>query len=79
MVADQELPFALKAPNAASRAAIAEANELIQTAARFASADALFEARKTAASKRTSLPRASDYTKAFLRIGSGCRMQVGMK
>ena len=44
VVADQELPFALKAPNAASRAAIAEANELIQTRqARFASADALLD------------------------------------
>jgi len=37
VVSDQELPFDLKAPNATSRAAIAEANELIKShRARFA-------------------------------------------
>lgn len=37
VVADQELPFALKAPNATSRVAIAEANEIIKSRrARFA-------------------------------------------
>jgi len=42
VVADNELPFALKAPNAASRTAIAEANKIIKTRrARFATADAL--------------------------------------
>jgi DNA-damage-inducible protein J len=30
VVADQELPFALKAPNASSRVAIAESNEIIK-------------------------------------------------
>ena len=32
VVADKELPFALKAPNATSRVAIAEANEIIKRA-----------------------------------------------
>lgn len=42
VVADQELPFALKAPNAASRVAIAEANQIVQSRqARFATADVL--------------------------------------
>lgn len=42
VVADKELPFALKAPNATTRNAIAEADELIRSRrARFATADAL--------------------------------------
>lgn len=42
VVADQELPFAIQAPNAASRVAIAEAVEIIKSRkARFATADAL--------------------------------------
>lgn len=42
VVADKELPFALKAPNATSRAAIAEAEKIIQSRrARFATADDL--------------------------------------
>lgn len=42
IVADQELPFALKAPNAISRLAIAEAREIINSHhARFATADDL--------------------------------------
>ncbi len=42
IVADQELPFAIQAPNAASRAAIAEASAIIQhRRARFSTADAL--------------------------------------
>lgn len=42
VVADQELPFALKAPNTTSRVAIAEANQIVQSRhARFATADAL--------------------------------------
>ena len=42
VVADQELPFAIQAPNAASRVAIAEAGEIIKSPkARFATADAL--------------------------------------
>lgn len=42
VVADQELPFALKAPNASSRVAIAEANEIVKSRrARFATADAM--------------------------------------
>jgi len=43
IAADKELPFALKAPNAASRAAIAETEEIIKSRrARFATADSLF-------------------------------------
>ena len=42
VVADNELPFAIKAPNATSRVAIAEANQIIKShRARFATADAL--------------------------------------
>ena len=42
VVADKELPFALKAPNQASRSAIAEAEQIIQSRrARFATADSL--------------------------------------
>ncbi|GAB7549573.1 type II toxin-antitoxin system RelB/DinJ family antitoxin [Cupriavidus sp. 8B] len=44
VVADQELPFAIKAPNATSRVAIAEASEIIKSRrARFATADALID------------------------------------
>ncbi|AKK25073.1 type II toxin-antitoxin system RelB/DinJ family antitoxin [Pandoraea oxalativorans] len=49
VVADQELPFALKAPNATTRAALAEADELIKNRrARFATADALLNALEEA-------------------------------
>lgn len=42
VVADKELPFAVKAPNARSRAAMAEANEIIKSRrARFNNSDAL--------------------------------------
>ena len=42
VVADQELPFELRAPNPTSRIAIAEANEIIKSRrTRFATADAL--------------------------------------
>lgn len=42
VVADKELPFALKAPNATSRAAIAEAEAIIQSRrARFSTPDEL--------------------------------------
>ena len=44
VVADNELPFALKAPNAASRAAMAEAQDIIKNKrARFETAQALFD------------------------------------
>jgi DNA-damage-inducible protein J len=43
IVADKEMPFALKVPNAESRAAIAETEEIIKgRRARFATADDLF-------------------------------------
>ena len=42
VVADKELPFAVKAPNTRSRAAMAETNEIIKSRrARFNNADAL--------------------------------------
>ena len=42
VVADKELPFAIQAPNAASRAAMAEATEIIKSRrARFATSGAL--------------------------------------
>ena len=42
IVADKALPFALKAPNETSRAAIAEAGQIVQSRRdRFATADAL--------------------------------------
>lgn len=44
VVADRELPFTLQAPNAVSRAAMAEAHDIIQGhRARFADADALLK------------------------------------
>ena len=45
VVAEQGLPFALKAPNAETRAAMAEADRIVKTrCARFADAEALFDA-----------------------------------
>lgn len=44
VVADKELPFAIKAPNATSRVAIAEASEIFKSRrARFATAEALID------------------------------------
>jgi DNA-damage-inducible protein J len=44
VVADRQLPFALKAPNAETRAAMAEADEIARAhRARFGSAAELFE------------------------------------
>ena len=44
VVADQQMPFALKAPNAETRAAMAEADEITRTRnARFGNAAELFE------------------------------------
>ncbi|GAB3441674.1 type II toxin-antitoxin system RelB/DinJ family antitoxin [Massilia solisilvae] len=52
VVTDKELPFALKAPNATSRAAISEANEIVQNRrARFATADALMHDLEEASRK----------------------------
>ena len=45
VVAEQGLPFELKVPNAATRAALAEAEAIIRArSARFESAEALFDA-----------------------------------
>jgi DNA-damage-inducible protein J len=44
VVADKQMPFAIKAPNAETRAAMAEADEITRAhGARFTSADALFD------------------------------------
>lgn len=52
VVADKELPFAIKAPNATSRAAIAEAGEIIQSRrARFATSDTLMNDLEEASRK----------------------------
>jgi DNA-damage-inducible protein J len=52
VVADNELPFAIKAPNAASRVAMAEAGGIIKTRrARFATAEALIDSIEKASSK----------------------------
>lgn len=52
VVADKELPFAIQAPNATSRVAIAEANEIIKSRrARFATADALLNDLEEASRK----------------------------
>jgi DNA-damage-inducible protein J len=52
VVADKELPFAIKAPNATSRVAMAEASEIIKgRRARFATADALIDDIEKASGK----------------------------
>lgn len=52
VVADKELPFAIKAPNAASRAAISESDEIIrERRACFADADMLINDLEEASSK----------------------------
>ena len=57
VVADKELPFALKASNATSRVAIAEANEIIKSRrARFATADALLNDLEEASRKEAGEP-----------------------
>lgn len=44
VVAEKQLPFALKAPNAETQAAMAEADAIVRTRkARFATAEALFD------------------------------------
>lgn len=52
VVADKELPFALKAPNATSRVAIEEADEIVKSRrARFSTADALLDGLEEARGK----------------------------
>ena len=52
IVADKELPFALKAPNETSRSAIAEADQIVQSRrARFSTADALLNDLEEASRK----------------------------
>lgn len=52
VVADKELPFAIKAPNSTSRVAIAEAEEIINSRrARFATADDLIDGIEKASRK----------------------------
>lgn len=52
IAAEKQLPFALKVPNAETRAALAEAQEIIASRrARFASADDLFRSLEEDSSK----------------------------
>jgi DNA-damage-inducible protein J len=52
VVADKELPFALKAPNASSRAALTEAKAIVNSRhARFANAGALIDDLEKASCK----------------------------
>lgn len=52
VVADKELPFVLKAPNATSRVAINEANEIVKSRrARFVTPDALLNNLEEASRK----------------------------
>ncbi|MFN5095706.1 MAG: type II toxin-antitoxin system RelB/DinJ family antitoxin [Limnohabitans sp.] len=52
IVADKELPFALKAPNESSRVAIAEGDQIVQSRrACFATADALLNDIEVASRK----------------------------
>ncbi|MEO9190549.1 MAG: type II toxin-antitoxin system RelB/DinJ family antitoxin [Acetobacteraceae bacterium] len=52
IVADQAFPFAIKVPNDTTRAAIAEANEIIKSRrARFANASALIDGIEKVSSK----------------------------
>jgi len=52
VVADQALPFELKVPNARTRRAMAEADEIVRTRrARFATADELFASLEKNSSK----------------------------
>lgn len=52
VVADQELPFAIKAPNAASRSAMAEAGKIVKSRrARFSTSDALLNDLEKASRK----------------------------
>ena len=52
VVADQELPFAIRAPNAATRAAMAEANDIIQSrSARFETPQSLLDGLEEASQR----------------------------
>ena len=61
VVVDQAFPLELKVPNAETRVAMAEADQMTRARrAQFATADELFaDLKKSAASRRTSMPRAA--------------------
>ena len=80
VVAEQQMPFAIKAPNAATRAAMAEADTITRTRrARFGKATELFNDLEKKAPQVSALychvlrtiPRPSK------RIGNACRAPVG--
>ena len=80
VVAEQQMPFALKAPNAETRAAMAEANEIAPTRrARFGTATELFDdPRKEAPQVNVPCCRARrTMQRRSRRIGSGCLGQAG--
>jgi hypothetical protein len=65
---DKQILFAIKAPNAITRAAMTETDEMVGThRARFSTvAEPLDDLEKTASSKRTPLTRAADYSKPLM-------------
>ncbi|ATW29657.1 hypothetical protein BJP41_04065 [Candidatus Williamhamiltonella defendens] len=70
VVAEKQMPFALKVTKVETRDAIAEANQIALTRrAGFGTSTKLFDdlEKKTAASKRALLPQDADYTKSFLK------------
>lgn len=53
VIADKQLPFELKVPNAETRAAMAEAEEIVKThGARFGNAEQMFDALEKEAGKQ---------------------------
>lgn len=81
VVIDQAFPLELKVPNAQTRAAMDELRSMMAMRhARFATSDALFaNLEKTASSKRASLLRAAEYTKAFLKSMSLLNVEIFQK
>ena len=67
VVADKPMPFARKVPNVETRGAMAESDKIARMRrARFSTAtERLMTSKKTAASKRASLPRAAGYAKSL--------------
>jgi DNA-damage-inducible protein J len=73
VVIEQAFPLELKVPNAQTRAAMEESRAMMQHAAHALAMrmNCLPILKKTAASKRATVPRAADYAKAFLKDWQG--------
>ena len=69
VVADKQLPFELKVPNATTRQAMEEADEIVHSKrARYQDgSEFIGTLKRPPDSKRTTLPRSSDFTKDFLK------------